>query len=71
MSSAPARPLELDDLLDLSSAQLREIMAAAHPIDPDAMAGKQYLGSDLSLPKVGQRILADVPQGVRPRRGAR
>lgn len=57
MSATPTRTLELDDLLSMSGKELHAIMAAAHPIDPDAMAGTQYLGTDLSMPKIGQKIL--------------
>ncbi len=55
--AAPDRPLELDDLLDLSSRELHAIMDAAHPIDPEAMAGRQYLGTDLSMPPLGHKLL--------------
>ncbi len=57
MSSIPTRHLDLDDLMAMSTVQLRAIMDRAHPLDPQAMAGRQYLGADLSLPKIGQRIL--------------
>ena len=57
MSTAPARTLELDDLMTMSGKELHAIMAAAHPIDPDAIVGKQFLGTDLSMPKIGQKIL--------------
>lgn len=57
MNRAPNRPLELDDLLTMSARDLRTIMDRGHPIDPEAMAGRQFLGTDLSLPALGQKLL--------------
>lgn len=57
MSSIPTRHLDLDDLMAMSTVELRAIMDRAHPLDPQAMAGRQYLGADLSMPRIGQRIL--------------
>ena len=48
----PSRaPLTLDDLLTLGAPALRAIMDAARPLDLDDLAGRVYLGVDLSLPK--------------------
>lgn len=57
MPTTPDRPLEMDDLLTMSGAQLQQIMDRAHPFDPDELVGKQCTGTDLSMPKIGQKIL--------------
>lgn len=57
MPSAPSGPLELADLMTMSGPQLRALLDAGHPLDLDAMVGRQYLGADLSLPRIGQKIL--------------
>lgn len=49
--------LRLEDLLEMNSAQLHAIMARAHPLDADALAGNQYQGVDLSLPPFMNRLL--------------
>ncbi|MCB9556917.1 MAG: hypothetical protein H6707_12495 [Deltaproteobacteria bacterium] len=43
--------IQLDDLLKMPSGQLGEVLAAGHALDADQLAGQQYLGVDLSLPK--------------------
>lgn len=55
--AAPDRVLDLEDLLTMSARELHAIVEAAHPIDPEALAGRQYLGTDLSMPALGHRIL--------------
>lgn len=57
MTTAPTTDLELDDLLTMSGKQLHAIMDAARPIDVEALVGNQFTGSDLSMPKIGQKIL--------------
>jgi len=49
--------LTLDDLRALDVAALRRVMDAGHPLEPDVLAGRQYLGVDLSLPGWARRIL--------------
>lgn len=49
--------LTLADLLKLDNAQLHRIVARAHPLDLDAIAGRQYQGVDLSLPPIVNKIL--------------
>ena len=56
-AEAPTGVLTLDDLMTMSGAELQAIMDRAHPLDPAAMVGKQYLGADLSMPKLGHAIL--------------
>jgi hypothetical protein len=50
-------PLTLDDLMQMDRHQLHAIVSKAHPIDPDALDGQQYLGVDLSLPGFMNQIL--------------
>jgi len=57
MSVSTPRRLELEDLMRMSSKELHAVMEAGHPLDPDAIAGKQYLGTDLSMPRLGQKLL--------------
>lgn len=47
--------LELEDLLTMDAAQLHRLMTTGTAPDPDALVGKQWLGTDLSLPKLVQR----------------
>ncbi len=49
--------LELEDLLTLSSAQLHQLLETGAPPDPEALVGRQWLGSDLSMPALGHRLL--------------
>jgi len=51
------RILEMDDLLTMSGAQLQRIMDIAHPIDEDELVDKQFTGTDLSMPKIGHKLL--------------
>lgn len=55
--STTTGPLELEDLLTLTGKQLHAIMDRSLPIDVDALVGKQFLGTDLSMPKIGQKLL--------------
>ena len=57
MPATPDRPLEMDDLLTMSGRQLHAIMDAAHPIDLDSLVDRQFTGTDLSMPRIGQKIL--------------
>lgn len=47
----------LEDLMDMNGRQLHRLLERGSPIDEDAIAGKQFLGSDLSMPRIGQKIL--------------
>lgn len=49
--------ITLDDLMRMDGPALHTVLARAHPLDPDALAGRQFLGVDLSLPEVGRRLL--------------
>ncbi len=49
-SDVTDHPLTFDDLQAMKHYQLRELLHRAHPVDPEAVAGNQYLGVDLSLP---------------------
>ena len=51
------RPLTLTDLLAMDADALHAIVARAHPLDPDALAGSQYFGVDLSLPPWVNKLL--------------
>ncbi len=62
MTSAPETAVKHDtltlaDLMTLSGPELQAIMDRGYPLDPAAMVGKQYLGADLSMPKLGHAIL--------------
>lgn len=50
-------PLSLDDLLAMTHRQVAEVFFAGHPIDPQAIENTQYLGIDLSLPPVMNKLL--------------
>lgn len=49
--------LTLDDLLPMTNRQLHEVVERAHPLPLEAMENTQYLGVDLSLPKLLNRVL--------------
>lgn len=55
--ASPDRRIGLDDLLRMDRHELHAIIDRAHPLDPDALAGHQYQGIDLSLPPWVNRIL--------------
>lgn len=52
---APAHTLE--SLMQMTTPQLHQVMLQGHPLDPDTLAGRQYLGVDLSLPGWARKIL--------------
>ncbi|MFM8408682.1 MAG: GMC family oxidoreductase, partial [Alphaproteobacteria bacterium] len=56
-SASPGRRITLDDLLRMDRHELHAIIDRGHPLDPDALAGHQYQGVDLSLPPWVNRIL--------------
>ncbi len=49
--------LTLEDLMRMDATRLRAVMDRGHPLDPDVLAGRQYLGVDLSLPGWARRLL--------------
>lgn len=55
MSSSQA--LTLDDLLAMTNKQVAAVFFAGHPIDPAALDNTQYLGIDLSLPPIMNKLL--------------
>jgi hypothetical protein len=57
VTAAPTTPVTFDDLLEMSGRQLHAIVEAARPIDVDSLAGKMFTGSDLSMPKLGHKLL--------------
>lgn len=50
-------PLELEDLLDMDARQLHALVETGTRPDPDALVDQQWLGSDLSMPAIGRKIL--------------
>jgi hypothetical protein len=49
--------ITLQDLLAMNNQQRAQIVKTAHPFDPAALAGNMYLGIDLSLPPIMNKIL--------------
>jgi hypothetical protein len=47
----------LADLMSFDRKELHKTLLAGHPLDPDQLAGHQYLGVDLSLPGWARKIL--------------
>lgn len=52
-----AARLELEDLMTMSGAQLWGLMQTGGRVDPEALAGQQFVGADLSMGKIGHTIL--------------
>lgn len=50
-------PLSLYDLMAMDSAALHRVMQAGHSLAPAELAGRQYLGVDLSLPGWARKLL--------------
>jgi hypothetical protein len=50
-------PVTFEDLLAMDADALHAVIARAHPLDLDALDGKQYQGVDLSLPPWINKIL--------------
>lgn len=55
--NASDAPLSLDDLMAMDSTALHDVMRRGHPLDPDQLAGRQFLGVDLSLPSWARKLL--------------
>lgn len=56
MTTTPAE-LTLEDLMAMDAKALHEVLLRGHPLDPEKLAGKAYLGVDLSLPDLARKIL--------------
>jgi hypothetical protein len=50
-------PLTLEDLMTMDGKALHEVLLRGHPLKPATLAGKAYLGVDLSLPGIARKIL--------------
>ena len=50
-------PISVDDLLRMTTNELHEVVAAARPLDPDALADTQYQGIDLGMPAVFHKLM--------------
>lgn len=48
--------MELSDLLPRSGRELMALLRQGHPIDPDALADREYRGVSLGLPSVVERL---------------
>jgi len=49
--------LELEDLLSMKGPQLHQLLETGTPPDPAALVDRQWLGSDLSMPWIGHKVL--------------
>ena len=49
--------ITLDDLMAVDAKALHGVLLNAHPLDPGALAGNEYLGVDLSLPGFARKLL--------------
>jgi len=45
------------DLTTMDRRGLHGVMLDGHPLDPEVLAGRMYLGVDLSLPEIGRKLL--------------
>jgi len=52
-----ATPLTLEHLMGMGGEALHRVLLAGHPLDPEVLAGRQYLGVDLSLPDALRKVL--------------
>lgn len=50
-------PLTLEDLMAMDASALHGVLCRGHALDPDRLAGRQFLGVDLSLPGWARKIL--------------
>jgi choline dehydrogenase-like flavoprotein len=51
------KTLTLEDLMGMDAKALHEVLLRGFPLKPDELAGKAYLGVDLSLPDIARKIL--------------
>lgn len=49
--------LTLEDLMAMDAKALHEVLLRGHPLEPEKLAGRAYLGVDLSLPDIARKIL--------------
>ena len=56
-ATAAAKTLTLEDLMAMDARALDRVMRRGHPLDPDVLAGRMYVGVDLSLPGWARKIL--------------
>jgi hypothetical protein len=49
--------LTLEDLMAMDGKALHEVLLRGHPLEPEKIAGKAFLGVDLSLPDIARKIL--------------
>ncbi|MBK9264137.1 MAG: GMC family oxidoreductase [Polyangiaceae bacterium] len=49
--------LTLEDLMAMDAKALHEVLLHGHPLEPEKLAGRAYLGVDLSLPDIARKIL--------------
>ena len=52
-----AAPLTLYDLMAMDRHALHDVLCRGHALDPDRLAGRQFLGVDLSLPGWARKVL--------------
>lgn len=52
-----AAPLTLDRLMSMDRDDLHDVLLRGHPLEPETLAGRMYLGVDLSLPDAARKIL--------------
>jgi hypothetical protein len=57
MTKNISKKITLDELIDMSPAQVKEVFNNGHPIPPGALDNKQYRGVDLSLPDFMHKLL--------------
>lgn len=55
--TAPSPVLTLDDLMGMNADALHGVLCRGHALDLDALAGRQFLGVDLSLPGWARKLL--------------
>ncbi len=56
-TDAASATLTLSDLMAMDSRALHDVMVRGHAVDASAIAGRQFLGVDLSLPGWARKIL--------------
>ena len=57
MTNEKRSPLSLEDLMGMDGPALHRVLCAGHPLEPGTLAGRQYLGVDLSLPGWARKLL--------------
>jgi len=55
--TAQKKTLTLEDLMAMDAKALHEVLLQGFPLKPEELAGKAYLGVDLSLPDIARKIL--------------